>query len=353
MKPFVSVVLALAACWRPAEERAHDDLSVGHATADGVTIDVDGGLAAVRSIAADRIELWAQSPVLRLTIDAEIGRTITVVVHNALPDLMLVGDGVVATVPAPARARAFDVQLLARPAAFVVAPPDFETPGRFRVVAMADIQTALPTVHDVFARIAVTPDVRFVVSMGDLTERAEVEEYDLFEAQLAALGDIPYYTTIGNHELWADSARFRDRFGRASFQFDFRGVAFTFVDSGDAGIDPTIYDWLDDWLDAARDKTHVFLTHFPPIDPQGIRAGSFRSRREAHALLARLAAGGVDLTLYGHIHTLLPYENAGIPAWISGGGGATQVQWDGIGRHFLTVDLSAGGPIDVGVVRVD
>jgi hypothetical protein len=348
------VVLAMmTACWRPADERAHDDVAVGTASSPNLSIAVDDGLAAVRAVTDDRVELWAQSPVLRLSLDTTPGRTITVVVHNALPDAELSGDGAVATIAAPPRARAFEVQLATTPGRFVVAPPDFETADRFRVVAMADIQTALPIVDDVFSRIATTPGVRFVISMGDLTERAEVEEFDLFESQLAFLGDIPYYTTIGNHELWADSSRYRDRFGRASFQFDYRGVAFTFVDSGDAGIDPVIYDWLDDWLDAARDKTHVFLTHFPPIDPVGVRAGSFRSRREAHHLLERLAAGGVDLTLYGHIHTLIPYENAGIPAWISGGGGASQVEWDGIGRHFLTGDLGAGGPIDVGVVRVD
>jgi hypothetical protein len=93
----------------------------------------------------------------------------------------------------------------------------------------------------------------------------------------------------------------------------------------------------------------------PPIDPSGSRAGAFRSRREAHHLLQRLAAGGVDLTLYGHIHTYESFSNAGIPAYISGGGGATPEQWDGIGRHFLIVDLDPAAGVVAGVelVRVD
>ena len=62
--------------------------------------------------------------------------------------------------------------------------------------------------------------------------------------------------------------------------------------------------------------------HIPPVDPIGVRNGSFANRNEAAKLLTRLARGGVDLTLYGHIHSYYAFENAGIPAHISGGGGA-------------------------------
>jgi Icc protein len=71
-------------------------------------------------------------------------------------------------------------------------------------------------------------------------------------------------------------------------------------------------------------------------------------------LLARLAAGGVDLTLYGHIHSYYRFHNAGIPAYISGGGGSHPERFDQIGRHFLVVDADPGaGTLQVRVVRVD
>jgi 3',5'-cyclic AMP phosphodiesterase CpdA len=198
--------------------------------------------------------------------------------------------------------------------------------------------------------------------MGDLTQRGELDEYELYERQLERL-DLPFYTTIGNHELWSDPHRFLDRFGRASFQFQFKGVAFTFADSGDAGLDPLVEEWLDGWLDGARAQPHVFLTHIPPVDPLGLRYGSFRSTRDGRRLLSRLAAGGVDLTLYGHIHTYIKYDNAGIPAYVSGGGGADPMLLDGINRHFLVVELApslspvpsaaGGGIAGVSVHRVD
>jgi 3',5'-cyclic AMP phosphodiesterase CpdA len=217
---------------------------------------------------------------------------------------------------------------------------------------MADIQTAMPDVDDVFVMISQTPDARFVVSMGDITQRGGIEEYDMFDRQLQYL-TIPYYTTLGNHELWAPADRYFSRYGRASFHFEFKGTAFTFVDSGDAGLDPTVEGWLDEWLDEARDKVHVFLTHFPPVDPVGTRYAGFRSAEDGRRLLARLIKGNVDLTLYGHIHTLVEFENGGIPAYISGGGGAEPVKWDGINRHFLVIDFAPSGVANVSVTRVD
>jgi hypothetical protein len=151
---------------------------------------------------------------------------------------------------------------------------------------------------------------------------------------------VPFYATLGNHELWDGAPeRWRDRYGRSNVFFDFAGVGFALLDSGNAGIDPVVYDWLDDWLDAHRDHLAIVATHFPPIDPVGVRSGSFRSRAEATKLLAKLAAARVDLTLYGHIHSYVAFQNAGIPAFISGGGGALPERWDGVGRHFLVVDV--------------
>ena len=236
-----------------------------------------------------------------------------------------------------------------------VAPPDdLDTTTPWRFAVMGDIQDALPTVHEVFARINAEPGLRFVISTGDIVHRGREDEYALFEQQLTTL-DLPFYSTIGNHELWDDVGRWYRRFGRATVHFDFRGAAFSLVDSASATLDPAVDTLLDAWLARHADDVHVFATHYPPLDPVGIRMGSFASRREAQALLARLAAARVDVTFYGHLHTYVGFENAGIPAHVSGGGGAEPMRLDGIDRHFLAVavDPSAAAITAVTVVRVD
>lgn len=348
--------LAAAGCTRPAESRALAELEVGSAELRDASVVVAGALAAIRDLSDHRLELWAQAPVLaiELVVGSTAGGDWEILIRNALPDATLEVAGVTYARDAgehPTVAR-FHVPLTAGTHALVLAPPDAGIDERYRVAAMADIQTALPTVDEVFRAINAVPDVRFVVSMGDLTQRAELEEYDLFERQLATL-QVPYYTTLGNHELWAPPERFFDRFGRASFQFDFKGAVYTFVDSGDAAIDVLVEDWLADWLAAAQGRTHVFLTHFPPVDPVGFRYGSMRSTRDGQRLLSQLAAGAVDLTLYGHIHTYAAFENAGIPAFVSGGGGADPMKGDGIDRHFLVVELGPDGVGGVALHRVD
>ena len=347
-------LLALFACTRPSAERALGDLEVGSAVLGGADVTVKDGMAAIRKLADHRLELWASAPVIEVTIfvDATMIGDWTIVANNVTTDAVLrdtrtfdrePGDrGTVAT---------FRVPLVLGANRFTIGPADADVIAPYRIAAMADIQDAMPEVHDVFERISAVPDLRFVVAMGDITERAELYEYELFEEKLLAL-DIPFYSTIGNHELWADPERWFTRFGRMNFQFQFKGTYFTLVDSGDAGVDPIVEEWLDGWLGIAQDSPHVFLTHMPPIDPVGHRYGGFRSMRDAHRLLARLVEGDVDLTLYGHIHTYAGFENAGIPAHISGGGGADPMKLDGIDRHFLVLDVD-GPRIDVAVERVD
>jgi hypothetical protein len=62
----------------------------------------------------------------------------------------------------------------------------------------------------------------------------------------------------------------------------------------------------------------------------------------------------VDLTLYGHIHSFYQYENANIPAFISGGGGADDEKLDSYGRHFMLIEIGADdGLLSTDVVFVD
>jgi hypothetical protein len=355
--PGIAVMLVLAGCTRPGEQRALAELDVGSAGLPGIAVRAAGGLAAIRALGNGKVEVWSQTPDLELSValDATAAGTWTIVARNTLVDAVLTENGVVHTrVPGGSPTVAtFAITLDAGTTRLRIAPPDADRIEPYKLAAMADIQTALPIVDDVFRAISSVPDLRFVVAMGDLTERGELAEYDLFERQLQTLA-VPFYTTLGNHELWAPAEQFYERYGRASFHFGFKGAAFTFVDSGDAGLDPIVEGWLDGWLADAKDQAHVFLTHVPPLDPFGGRYGSFRSAEDARRLLARLVTGNVDLTLYGHLHTYIEFENAGIPAYISGGGGALPMTWDGIDRHFLvvTIDPASNSIGNVEVHRV-
>jgi 3',5'-cyclic AMP phosphodiesterase CpdA len=237
----------------------------------------------------------------------------------------------------------------------VIGPEDAELTGAYRFAVLSDVQEAVDDVGDIFDRMNTDDQIRFVLSTGDLTETGERGQFEQFKRELQAL-DMPLYSTVGNHDTGFDQGDdlWHEEIGRHTFHFDFKGVAFSMLDSASATLDPIVYDWLDRWLALGQDETHIVLTHIPAFDPIGVRNGAFRSRREAAKLVSRLAQGDVDLTLYGHIHSYYTYSHAGIPAFISGGGGAIPETMDGVGRHYLTVDVSAADGVgQVALVRVE
>lgn len=339
--------LALAtSCLHVAEGRAQRDLRVGHLEARGAAVHVDDGLAAVRDLTEERLELWANAPALRFTLSTPPGATRpwTLRLRNVLGDAALTvttPDGTRTTMPLThpsatvAEARGDlpgGVDLV-----FTLDPPDVANDAPWRFAALADVQDALDRVDDIYRVMNADPTIRFVVFNGDLTERGADDELEAFQAKLGGL-DIPMFATLGNHELGTRDDSFHDFFGRGNSSFAFRGVRFTLLDSASATLDPMVYRWLDDWLDRSAGGLHVVTMHIPPLDPVGERNGAFASRPEANKLIARLAAGGVDLTIYGHVHSYYAFSNGGIPAFITGGGGAIPERMDGIGRHYMTID---------------
>ncbi len=356
----VGASLLMLGCVRPAEERAERDLAVGRADSAGVAVQVQDGLAVVRELSAEQLVLWGSAPGFSLRLSTEGARELEIEVRNCLPDAQLtVADASGAQLEAetsdddaPTRKRwrltapGGDVQLS-------LAAPDQESRDSFEFALMSDVQEAIDGISDLYERMNELPNLRFLLGAGDLTTEGESEQLERFQDELLALG-IPYFTTLGNHELGTRPDPFHDYFGRGNFQFRFRGVYFTLLDSGSATLDPTVYGWLDGWLARARRDVHVVATHMPATDPFGVRNQSWASRDEAAKYLVKLAEGHVDVTLYGHIHTYYEFENAGIPAFISGGGGANPERFDHMGRHFMVFDVDAEhGVLSHQVVQID
>jgi predicted phosphodiesterase len=362
-RPFHAAALSAlsligATCLLPAEERVALDREVGRSDVDGVTVRVAGGLAAVRSFDGRRLELWAQAPRLRVTVDLPEGeeRAVQIDVLNCMltATLRVNGGPTAAPSPSPGRAASCRFETTLTGANTLDVFPSSEDPQRpFVFAVMSDVQSAVDRVQDIFERMNEDPELEFVVSTGDLVDTGKRSELERFQDELATL-EIPFFSTVGNHEMGAPPSVWHELFGLFNVHFRFGGVAFSLVDSGNATIDPGMYERLDGWLDEDRDRHHIVLTHVPPLDPSGLRGGGFRSRKEAAKLLAKLAQGRVDALFLGHIHSYYAFSSAGVPTYISGGGGAIQEKLDGIERHYLRVRVDPERGIeDVAIVRID
>lgn len=351
----ISGILALS-CLRPSEERIEQDRAVGSAASAGVAVEVVDGLAAVRAISDTELVLWGSAPAYELRIRSERERDLSVEIQNRLTDAELtsptasVAAGEASDVPTRKRYR---LTLPAGETRLTVAAPDHDSTEPFRFALLSDVQEAIDRVADVYDKVNELSDVRFLLGAGDLTEQGTRSELERFQRELLRLR-VPYFTTLGNHELGTNPVLYYEYFGRGNFQFRFHRVAFTLLDDASASLDPTAFEWLEEWLRAARNDVHVVAMHIPPIDPIGVRNGSWASRSEAAKLLARLAEGRVDLTLYGHVHSYYSFDNAGIPAFISGGGGAIPERFDRIGRHVMLFTATPNqGITSREVIKVD
>jgi len=353
---WLSLLVALG-CTRPAEERTLRDLEVGHAKASALDVEVGAGLAAVRSLSRDTLSLWLSAPSVDVSLVVRDTLSLGLRVENALPALELNELDTGRTLPLTSGAgdtkKSWQLALTPGSWHFRLAAPGARKKGEFRFALLSDVQEAIDRIQDVYRLINAEPELDFLLGAGDLTEEGEIDELERFQHELATLA-VPYYTTLGNHELGDRPPAYQDWFGRANFQFAHRGVYFTMLDSASATIDPLANDWLASWLANAKNSVHVVAMHIPPFDPVGTRNAAFASRAEAATLVAKLAEAGVDLTLYGHIHSYYSFRNAGIAAFISGGGGATPERADDIGRHFMVFDVDAErGVLSSKVVRVD
>jgi predicted phosphodiesterase len=350
-------------CVRPAEDRAIADRHVGKGAAFGLDLKAENGLAAIRSMTEGSVSLWAGAPALRVTAqwNADAVGDWIFTVLNLVPGTSMEvqgGDCGFLTLRALEAPRETEIVYRAHVASggtctLSIAPADADHAGRYKFALLSDVQEAVDRVSDIFEDMNRRTDLAFVLGAGDLTEGGSSEQLERFQRELQALR-LPYYATLGNHELGTTPPPWHDLFGRASFHFVYRKVHYSMIDSGSATVDPIVYGWLDEWLARASNSVHIVAMHIPPLDPVGVRNGAFANRNEAAKLLARLAGGNVDLTLYGHIHSYYRFDNAGIDAHISGGGGAIPERFDDVGRHYLVVTVDASTGIGAReLVRID
>jgi 3',5'-cyclic-AMP phosphodiesterase len=356
-----TLLFTAAGCVHVADDRADRDLTVGKASIAGASVDVADGLSAVRSLSPRSLHLWAGAPAVtaHLHVGAETAGRWTVRLENTLFDAIVeakAGGSSLAIEEQPPEVRTdrtFFVELAEGDTDLTIVPPEAEDISPFRFAIYADVQEAIDRVQDIYRKMNEDPTLRFALITGDLTSQGKPEQLERFQREMRTL-TFPCYATIGNHELGTRDDLFQEYFGRASYRFWYRRMQFLMVDSASATVAPKVYDWLDGWLGEHEGSLRLAIMHIPPIDPVGERNGSFASRAEAAKLLGTLHRGGVDLTVYGHVHSYYAFENAGIPAYISGGGGAIPERLDGIGRHFLVVTADpAAAKTEVTMVRVD
>ena len=180
-------------------------------------------------------------------------------------------------------------------------------PDSFRFAVFGDPQIGHDNVNSLgrFRQEVSGRGIDFFCVLGDMTSDATGDEVDSVKLDLDRVG-IPYYATIGNHDLYqADGwERFKENYGPSCFPVVIADrIKLIFIDTADGTIGPTQFDWFEAELrDSARIK--IVLTHYPVFDgerPIRWRLASSAERAKVQSLLERY---DVYAWCAGHIHGL-------------------------------------------------
>ena len=195
-------------------------------------------------------------------------------------------------------------------------PPEPE--HEFTFVVLGDSQFHLPNKFNQIIDEIVHLYPAFVIQVGDMI-RGYVEdleefrsEWDRFKAQIAPLGEIPFFPVPGNHDV-IDASRkpggeaiYREVWGDTYYSFDYRNAHFVVLntdDQEDNEIRGPQLAWLAKDLEQAKEQDHIFVfCHRPTYRLEG--------EDELHGLFVE---NGVDAVIYGHYHHLNYRERDGIP----------------------------------------
>lgn len=218
--------------------------------------------------------------------------------------------------------------------------------GPVRLALVSDLHNNVKT-FERFTKLATDWQPDAVLCMGDIADHGKTEELDQMVALFDAL-PLPFYSTIGNHDLMGPAAgRFDEVVGPTNVAFDLRGVRIVLTDTASSVFAPSAYPWLADAVARSSGPALVF-THIPPIEPWGGRSHSMENRDDANRFIQVLAENGATHFYAGHIHSYAEYTVRGVPATIAGGTGGGMEALLGQGHFFLklVVDpLDAARPV--------
>ena len=196
--------------------------------------------------------------------------------------------------------------------------PPREPDHEFTFVVLGDSQFHFPNTFNRVIDEIVHLYPAFVIQVGDMIS-GYVEDLDefreqwrRFHAQIAPLGEIPFYPVPGNHDVLDANRKpggeeiYRQVWGDPYYSFDYHNAHFIILNTDDGAGSEIVGEqlqWLKKDLSGARKQQHIFVFFHRPIY-------SLQNEEELHQLFL---AHDVSAVIYGHLHHSNFLQRDGIP----------------------------------------
>lgn len=166
----------------------------------------------------------------------------------------------------------------------------------FKIALLSDPHYHYGKLSEAVAHINRNNDYAFAIVVGDLSENGLMQEFIFFHQSMGYL-DIPYLTTIGNHDYLSSGEKvYSQMYGANNYFFVYNNVKFVMFDNTtiESEQDPDM-DWFARALVNDRGYDHVIpVAHVPPYDRQ-----MKDHDQDFHELLLK---NNITVSVHGHKH---------------------------------------------------
>jgi hypothetical protein len=186
---------------------------------------------------------------------------------------------------------------------------------------------------------------------GDMTHSGRLEDYHIL-LDLIGHSQVPFFTSIGNHDKRVRGGRATYRKVLAPFYYSFsvKDAKFIVVDSSrKRGLQKFQYKWLERELQLAKGKRIFVILHRPPICPK-YNYLAFSSTANSRRFLSMMQKYKVEMVFGSHIHAYTEFKKRSVHYVVTGGGGGALWQPVNV-HHYLHVFVRKDG-VDVRVNKL-
>ncbi len=191
----------------------------------------------------------------------------------------------------------------------------------------------------------------FIMSNGDMTHNGRLEDYHVL-ADILGESNVPFFTSIGNHDKRARGSRaiYRKMLAPFYYSFGVHNIRFIVLDSSrKRGLQKFQYLWLERELQLAKGKRIFVFLHRPPICPK-YNYLSFSATTNVKRFLTMMEVYQVEMVFCSHIHVLTEFMRGNVRYVVTGGGGGTLWQPSSI-HHYLHVFVKKDG-VEIKVIEL-
>lgn len=183
----------------------------------------------------------------------------------------------------------------------------FDTLTELKFAVFSDIHVTQNNDHlfDLLKQDVASKGIDFFVVAGDLTDNGLEAEYEICRNDFDSIG-IPWYVTIGNHDLYQTSGweSYKKTFGPSCYSVGMNGLLrIIFLDTSTGTVGKVQFSWLEEQLQRSNEKYILVVTHYPLYDDLVPSIWRLPSSEERYKLIHLCRKYNVYAYIGGHLHT--------------------------------------------------